>query len=88
VWFLNCTYIYFLNAEDLDFKIDEREHIPDFWQFEYYWRPLSVCSTRDDQELLDEASRLLELATQDYKVLGGLSGINPVPSRKEEDELY
>jgi hypothetical protein len=29
-------FTYFLNVEDLDFKIDELEHILVFWQFEYY----------------------------------------------------
>ena len=37
----------------------------------------SARRIRDDQELLDEASTLLELTAQDYKVLGGLSDIHP-----------
>jgi hypothetical protein len=68
-----------LNGKDLDFKTYELEHIPFFQQFEYYGRLLSAHSIQDDQELLDEASRLLELAAQDYKMLEGLSNPTRTP---------
>jgi hypothetical protein len=45
---------------NLDFKTDELDHLPASWQFKYYWRLLQAI-LEDAQELLEEASRLLEL---------------------------
>jgi hypothetical protein len=61
---------------NLDFKIDKLEHNSASRQFKYYWRLLQAV-LEDAQELLEEASRLLKLTAQDYKVLGGLVGNTP-----------
>jgi hypothetical protein len=45
---------------NLDFKTDELDHLPASRQFKYYLRLLQVV-LEDAQELLEEASRLLEL---------------------------
>jgi hypothetical protein len=45
---------------NLDFKTDVLDHLPASWQFEYYHRLLQAVP-EDAQELLEEASRLLEL---------------------------
>jgi hypothetical protein len=45
---------------NLDFKTDELDHLPASRQFKYYLRLLQAV-LEDAQELLEEASRLLEL---------------------------
>jgi hypothetical protein len=45
---------------NLDFKANELDHLPASRQFKYYWRLLQAV-LEDAQELLEEASRLLEL---------------------------
>jgi hypothetical protein len=45
---------------NLDFKTYELDHLPASRQFKYYWRLLQAV-LEDAQELLEEASRLLEL---------------------------
>jgi hypothetical protein len=70
---------------NLYFKTDELDHLPASWQFKYYGRLLQAV-LEDAQELLEEASRLLELLLSTTRCSGACraytSGTHP---RKEEE---
>jgi hypothetical protein len=70
-----------------DFKIDELDHLPTLWQFKYYQRLLQAV-LEDAQELLEEASRLLELLLSTTMCSGACQAYSPgTHARKEEDGL-
>jgi hypothetical protein len=72
---------------NLDFKTDELDHLSASWQFKYYWRLLQVV-LEDAQELLKEASRLLELLLSTTTCSGACRAYSPgTHARKEEDRL-
>jgi hypothetical protein len=72
---------------NLDFKTDELDHLPASWQFKYYWRLLQAV-LEDAQELLEEASRLLELLISTTMCSGACRAYSTgTHARKDEDEL-
>jgi hypothetical protein len=72
---------------NLDFKIDELDHLPASRQFKYYLRPLQVV-LEDAQELLEVASRLLELLLSTTMCFGACRAYTPgTHMRKDEDRL-
>jgi hypothetical protein len=63
---------------NLDFKTDELDHLPASWQFKYYLRLLRAV-LEDAQELLTEASRLLELLDSTIMCSGACRAYSQVP---------
>jgi hypothetical protein len=72
---------------NLDFKTNELDHLPSSWQFQYYRRLLQAV-IEDAQELLEEASRLLELLLSTTMCSGACRAYTPgTHARKDEDGL-
>jgi hypothetical protein len=72
---------------NLDFKTNELDHLLASWQFEYYRRLLQPV-LEDAQELLEEASRLLELLLSTTICSGACRAYTPgTHARKDEDGL-
>jgi hypothetical protein len=72
---------------NLDFKTNELDHLPASWQFKYYRRLLQAV-LEDAQELLAEASRLLELLLSTTTCSGACRAYSlGTHARKEEDRL-
>jgi hypothetical protein len=71
---------------NLDFKTDELDHLPASRQFKYYRRLLQAV-LEDAQELLEEASRLLELLLSTPTCSGACQAYTPGTARKEADKL-
>jgi hypothetical protein len=70
---------------NLDFKTDELDHLPASRQFKYYCRLLQAV-LEDAQELLVEASRLLELLHSTTMCSGACRAYSPsTHARKDED---
>jgi hypothetical protein len=70
---------------NLDFKTNELDHLTASWQFKYYRRLLQAV-LEDAQELLEEASRLLELLLSTAMCTGACRAYTPgTPARKDED---
>jgi hypothetical protein len=72
---------------NLDFKTDELDHLPASWQIKYYSIFLQVV-LEDAQELLEQASRLLELLLSTTTCSGACRAYSPCShARKEADRL-
>jgi hypothetical protein len=72
---------------NLDLKTDELDHLLASWQFKYYLRLLQAVH-EDAQELLEEASRLLELLLSTTMCSGACRAYIPgTHARKDEDGL-
>jgi hypothetical protein len=72
---------------NLDFKTDVLDHLPASQQFKYYLRLLQAV-LEDAQELLEEASRLLELLLSTPMCSGACRAYSlGTHAKKEEDGL-
>jgi hypothetical protein len=72
---------------NLDFKTNELDHLPASWQFKYYRRLLQAV-LEDARELLEEASRLLELLFSTIMCSGACRAYTPgTHAREDEDRL-
>jgi hypothetical protein len=70
---------------NLDFKTDEMDHLPASRQFKYY-RRLLQAELEDAQELLEEASRLLELLLSTPTCSGASRAYSPGTHARKEEE--